>query len=94
MDEGTLGVHQIELVVQSGEDLGHGCGVGDHTHCSLNLGKITSWDNSWWLVVDAALETSWAPVNKLDCPAERKLFHLQNLFSQQNESHAESILPD
>merc|ERR1712151_1001692 len=33
---------------------------------SHGLGEITTWDNSWWLVVDSALETGWAPVDELD----------------------------
>jgi len=47
----------------------------------LNLGQVTAWDDSWWLVVDtdlnidlvisvgnhiAYLETSWAPVDELN----------------------------
>ena len=41
MDEGSLGVHEIELVIDSGEDLSDGSGVGDHaaavsyTHLTL-----------------------------------------------------------
>jgi len=66
MDEGTLGVHEIELVVNSGEDLSDGSGVGDHADSAHNLGEITTWDNSGWLIVDTALETSWAPVDELD----------------------------
>jgi len=66
VDEGTLGVHKIELVVNAGEDLSDGSGVGDHADGAHNLGEITTWDNSWWLVVDTALEASWAPVDELD----------------------------
>ena len=66
MDEGSLGVHEIELVIDSGEDLSDGSGVGDHAHGSHDLGEITTWDDSWWLVVDSALETGWAPVDELD----------------------------
>jgi len=66
MDEGTLGVHEIELVIDSGEDLSDGSGVGDHADSAHNLGEITTWDNSGWLIVDTALETSWAPVDELD----------------------------
>jgi len=66
MDEGTLGVHKIELVIDAGEDLSDGRGVGDHAHSTHNLGQVTTWDNSWWLVIDTAFETSWAPVDKLD----------------------------
>jgi len=66
MDEGSLGVHEIELVIDSGEDLSDGGGVGDHADGSHDLGKITSWNDGWWLVVDTALETGWAPVDELD----------------------------
>ena len=53
VNEGTLGVHQVKLVVQPREHLSNGCGVGDHAHSTLYLGKVTAWHNSWWLVVDA-----------------------------------------
>merc|ERR1712045_49841 len=68
MDEGTLGVHEIELVIDSGEDLSDGSGVGDHADGAHDLGEVTTWDNSGWLVVDTALEASWAPVDELDGP--------------------------
>merc|ERR1711981_1339314 len=66
MDEGSLGVHKIELMIDSGEDLSDGSGVGDHADGSHDFGEITSWDNSWGLVIDTALEASWAPVDELD----------------------------
>ena len=66
MDEGSLGVHEIELVVDSGEDLSDGSGVGDHAAGSHDLGEITTWKNGWWLIVDSALETGWAPVDELN----------------------------
>ena len=66
MDEGSLGVHEIELVIDSGEDLSDGGGVGDHAAGSHDLGEITTWDDGWWLVVDTALEAGWAPVDELD----------------------------
>jgi hypothetical protein len=66
MNEGSLGVHKIELVIKSGEDFGNSGGVGDHANSSHNLSQITSWDDSWWLVVNTSLETSWAPVDELD----------------------------
>jgi len=66
VDEGSLGVHKIELVINTGKGLGNGSGVGNHAHSSLDTSKITTWDNSWWLVVDTALEASWAPVNELN----------------------------
>merc|ERR1712072_1653649 len=68
MDEGTLGVHKIELVVNAGEDLSNGGGVGDHAHGAHNLGEIATGDDGGWLVVDSALEASGAPVDELDGP--------------------------
>ena len=68
MDEGTLGVHKIELMIKTSPGLSDGGGVGQHADGSLDLGQVTSWDNCGWLVVDADLETSWAPVNELDGP--------------------------
>jgi len=66
VDEGTLGVHKIELVVNSGEDLSDSSGVGDHADGAHNLGEITTGNDSWGLVVDTALEASGAPVDELD----------------------------
>merc|ERR1719271_641409 len=66
VDEGTLGVHKIELVVHASEHLGNGGGVGDHAAGALHLGEVTTRDHGWWLVVDTALETGRAPVDELD----------------------------
>jgi len=66
VDEGSLGVHEIELVIKSSPGLGDGGGVGEHADSALDLGEIATGDNSWWLVVDTNLETSWAPVDELD----------------------------
>ena len=66
MDESSLGIHEIEFMINSGEDFSNSSGVGDHADGSHDLGEITTWDNGWWLVVDSALETSWAPVDELD----------------------------
>jgi len=66
VDEGSLGVHEIELVVKSCPGLGDGGGVGQHADGTLDLGEIAAGDDSWWLVVDTDLETSWAPVDELD----------------------------
>merc|ERR1711934_906324 len=66
VNEGTLGVHKIELVVDAGEDLSDGGGVGDHAAGALDLGKVTTGHDGWWLVVDATLEAGWAPVDELD----------------------------
>jgi hypothetical protein len=66
VDEGTLGVHKIELVVDSGEDLSDGGGVGDHADGAHNLGEITTGNDGRGLVVDTALEAGGAPVDELD----------------------------
>ena len=68
MHEGSLGVHQVELVVESGEDFGNGGGVGDHAHGSHDLGEVTSGDDGGRLIVDSDLEASGAPVNELNGP--------------------------
>ncbi|CAB1353872.1 unnamed protein product, partial [Coregonus sp. 'balchen'] len=62
----TLGVHQVKLVVKTGPSLCHCSGVAKHAHCPLDLGQISTRYHSWGLVVDTNLETSWAPVYKLD----------------------------
>jgi hypothetical protein len=66
MDESTLGIHKIELVINAGEDLSNGSGVGDHAHGALDFGKITTWNNCGWLVVDSAFESGGAPVDELN----------------------------
>merc|ERR1712118_37182 len=37
-----------------------------HAYSPHYLGEIASWYNSRWLVINAALETSWRPINKLN----------------------------
>merc|ERR1719228_1878580 len=66
VNKGSLGVHQVKLVIQPGPGLCYGRGVGEHTDGTLNLSEVTSRDHSRWLVVDANLEAGRTPVNKLD----------------------------
>ena len=66
MDERAFGIHQVKLVVQAGEHLSDGGGVGNHAHSALHLGKVTAGDDSGGLVVDTALEASRALVGKLN----------------------------
>jgi hypothetical protein len=66
VDEGTLGVHKVELVVEAGEYFGDGGRVGDHADGALYLGKVATRDDGRRLVVDTALETGRAPVNELN----------------------------
>ena len=68
MNECTLGVHKVKLVVKSGPGLSDGGGVGEHADASRNLGEVTPGDNSRRLVVDADLEAGWTPVYKLNRP--------------------------
>merc|ERR1712179_897351 len=68
VDEGTLGVHQIELVVKTSPGLSDGGGVAQHADGTLYLGQITAGNNGGWLVVDSHLESSWAPIDELDGP--------------------------
>ena len=53
-------------MINSGENFSDGSGVRDHAYGSHDFGQISSWYNSWWLVVDSTFEASWAPVDELD----------------------------
>merc|ERR1712084_104420 len=66
MDEGTLAVHEIKFVVDPGENFRNGCAVRYHAASAHNLSKVTTWDNRRRLIIDAALKTRRAPINKLD----------------------------
>merc|ERR1719397_1504791 len=68
VDEGTFGVHEIKLMIETGPSFGDGCGVAQHAHSTLYLCEIATGDDCGWLVVDSHLETSWAPVDELDGP--------------------------
>jgi len=68
VDESPLGVHQVELVIESGPGFGDGRGVAQHTDGTLNLGQITPRNHGGRLVVDADLEPSGTPIDKLDGP--------------------------
>ena len=66
MNEGPLGVHEVELVVQSGPGLHDGGGVGETADCPHHFGQISARNHCWWLVVDPNLEPRGTPVDKLD----------------------------
>ena len=66
VDEGTLGVQQVELVVDAAHHLRDSGGVGDHAHSAHDLGQVATRDNGRRLVVDAALEAGRGPVDELD----------------------------
>mmetsp|Transcript_131235 Transcript_131235/g.318810 ORF Transcript_131235/g.318810 Transcript_131235/m.318810 type:complete len:105 (+) Transcript_131235:211-525(+) len=65
MNKGTFGVHKIEFMINTGQSFSNSSSVGNHTYSTLDTGKITTWYNSWRLVVDTTFETSWTPINKL-----------------------------
>jgi len=53
-------------MIDSGEYFSNSGRVRDHAYSSHNFSEITTWDNSWRLIIDTAFETSWAPVDELD----------------------------
>merc|ERR1719405_443799 len=66
VDEGALGVHEVELVVDARERLADGRRVGDHADGAHDAGQVAAGDDRGRLVVDAALEARRAPVDELD----------------------------
>ncbi|TRY94840.1 hypothetical protein DNTS_025180, partial [Danionella cerebrum] len=64
--KGSLGVHQVELVVQTSPGLCDGCSVTQHAHGPLDFGQISTRNHRWRLIVDAHFEPSGAPINKLN----------------------------
>lgn len=57
MDESTLAVEQVELVVEARPGRRNGGSVAERADGSRDLGEITTWDLSRWLVADTELET-------------------------------------
>merc|ERR1712045_645891 len=68
VDKGPLGVHQVKLMVKPSPGLGNGSCIAKHAHCPADFGQVATRNNSWRLVVNAYLEASGAPVDKLDAP--------------------------
>merc|ERR1719472_65531 len=66
VNECTLAVHKIELMVNAGEHFGNGGGIADHAARTHDLGKISAWNHCGWLIVDAAFKSSGAPIHELD----------------------------
>merc|ERR1712037_974952 len=62
----ALGIHEVKLVIDAREDLGNSGAVGNHAASAHYLGQITTRDHSGWLVIDAALKASRAPIHKLN----------------------------
>ena len=68
VDESSLGVHQIELVIQTSPGLGDGGCIAQHTYCTLHFRQVPSGNDGGRLVVDTDLEPRWTPVDELDRP--------------------------
>merc|ERR1712190_594577 len=68
VNEGPLGVHEVELVVKPSPGLSDGGGVRKHTHGPADLSKVSTGNDGWGLVVDTDLESGGTPVDKLDAP--------------------------
>jgi hypothetical protein len=65
VDEGTLGVHEVKLVRQSGPGLTNGSGVGQHAYGTVDGCEVAVGDVLGWLVADTDLESGRAPVDEL-----------------------------
>jgi len=66
VNEGTLGVEEIELVVKTRPGVGDGSRVGEHAKTARDLCEIATRDQCRRFVADTEFETSWAPVDELD----------------------------
>ena len=56
MDESSLGVHEVELVVESGPSLSDGSRVGEHAHGARHLREVSARHHGRGLVVDSNLQ--------------------------------------
>ena len=63
VDKGTLGIHQVELVVNTGQGLSNSSSVGNHAHSALDTSQVASRNDSGWLVVDTTFKACRAPVS-------------------------------
>jgi len=66
MHKGTLGIHEVKLMIQTSPSFSDGCGVTQHAYSTLHLGQVPTRHNSGWLIVDSDLKASRTPINKLD----------------------------
>merc|ERR1719326_1720929 len=67
VDEGALGVHEVELGNQTLlEDTADGDVVSDHADVTWGVGHIVGLDGLWGLVVKTNLETGGAPLDEGD----------------------------
>jgi hypothetical protein len=66
MDEGPLSEEQVELLVDTREDLGNSSGVRQHADGAVGLGQLAAGNDGGLLLVDSALESSGRPIYKLN----------------------------
>ena len=69
VDKGTLGVQEIEFVVETAPRCRDGRRVRQHAHAAGHLGEITAGNVGGRLVADTELETSGTPIHELNGPA-------------------------
>merc|ERR1712188_227456 len=55
--ECTLAVHEVEFVINAGEDFCNCSGIADHAAGTHDFCQVTTGYDSWWLIIDSALET-------------------------------------
>lgn len=66
VNERTLRIEQVKLVVQSRPCRGDRRRVGQHAERSRDFGEVAARDERWRLVADTELETGGTPVDELD----------------------------
>ena len=55
MDECSLGIHQVEFVIESSPGFGDGSGVTQHADRTLNLSQVTAGNHGRRLIIDTDL---------------------------------------
>ena len=91
VDEGTLGVHQIEFVVKTGPGLGNGGGVAQHAHGTLHLGEVTAGNDSGWLVVDSDLEEEREGIVVIFVLGERVVIYLSVITEREIKQYYDTL---
>ncbi len=66
MNEGPFSIHQVEFVVYSREYFRDGSSIGYEGNGSGYFGYLAAGKYGWRLVIDAAFESSWRPIDKLN----------------------------
>merc|ERR1711977_280697 len=68
MDESSLSVHEIKLVVYAAKNLCNGRGIGNHADGTHDLRQIAARYDRRRLVVNPALKSCGTPVDELNGP--------------------------